>query len=218
MGVAIKADVFERASGVPVRLAELGVDVTVGRLDVADYVLPNGVLVERKRVRDLHLALCDGRFWPQIGRLRRAATLPVLLVAGFDIDDGPMQGSAVRGALVTVTFMRVAIVRSLNAQDSAIWLYRLGARAARADPHRDRPAYAQGPKMRRCGSASEAMLAGVPGISVTLARAVLERFGSIKNLIGATPEELLQVPGMGPTRVRQLRTTLGLDVGDLHGP
>ena len=55
---------------------------------MADYVA-GAALVERKSVRDLHLAIINGRFWPQIGRLSRTTMRPYLLVEGADLDAAP---------------------------------------------------------------------------------------------------------------------------------
>jgi len=56
--------------------------------------------------------------------------------------------------------------------------------------------------------ADEAMLAAVPGISTTSARALLERFGTVRNVVNAGPESWLSVPGIGPVRADALDRTL----------
>ena len=53
------------------------------------------------------------------------------------------------------------------------------------------------------------MLTAVPGIGSHYARALLERFGSVEAVVAASDEELREVPGIGPARVRALRRTLG---------
>jgi len=53
----ILADVHELPSGVPGRLAALGVEVESGALAAGDYCVARGVLVERKSVLDLHDSL-----------------------------------------------------------------------------------------------------------------------------------------------------------------
>jgi ERCC4-type nuclease len=54
------------------------------------------------------------------------------------------------------------------------------------------------------------MLAAVPGVSTTSARALLERFGSVAGVITAGPSEWLTVPGIGPERARALEETFTL--------
>jgi ERCC4-type nuclease len=57
------------------------------------------------------------------------------------------------------------------------------------------------------------LLAAVPGISTTSARALLERFGSVADVVAAGPDEWLAVPGIGPERVRALQETFTLRRG-----
>jgi len=56
---------------------------------------------------------------------------------------------------------------------------------------------------------AEALLASVPGISTTGARALLERFGTVAAVVAASPEEWLAVPGIGRERARALAESLG---------
>lgn len=53
------------------------------------------------------------------------------------------------------------------------------------------------------------MLAAIPGISSSSARALLERFGSVAAMVAAGPEQWREVPGVGPDRARALEETLG---------
>src|SRR5574340_308601 len=108
----VVADVFEEASGVPSSLQRLGARVVVEPLSAGDYRIAGGALIERKTVADLHGSLGRGRIWSQIGRLRDEAVLPFLFVEGTDIDDGPKHPNAVRGCLLAIADLGVAIVRS----------------------------------------------------------------------------------------------------------
>src|SRR6266496_1287743 len=101
MAELVAVDVHERESRLLRTLHELGVQTQTQRLSVADYAVGNS-LVERKTVSDLHLSIIEGRFWLQIGRLRRASTRPYLLVEGDDLDAGPLRATSVRGALLAV--------------------------------------------------------------------------------------------------------------------
>ena len=95
------------------------------------------------------------------------------------------------------------MVFSSDRADSALWLLLLAKRAGGVRLGRDRPRYAQllkpGPRQIR-----EAMLAAVPGISVVGARALLDRFGSVRAVVEADEAALRSVPGVGPTRARAL--------------
>jgi DNA ligase (NAD+) len=52
---------------------------------------------------------------------------------------------------------------------------------------------------------------GVPGIGYVNARALAAQFGSIDRLIGATPEEIVETPGIGPILADTIAETLSED-------
>ncbi|MGH3030488.1 MAG: ERCC4 domain-containing protein [Gaiellaceae bacterium] len=208
-GVRIVVDVHEARSGIPAVLSEeLGAEVEVAPLPAGDYAVGADTLVERKRVLDLHGAVTKGRLWPQLAKLRAAAAFPYLLVEGTDIDRGPLSGAAVRGVCLAVIDQGIALLRSGQPRDSALWIHRLAVRCQRVELPADRPAYSQRPKSGADADVAEALLAAVPGISTSSARALLARFGSVAGVLAASPEEWVTVPGIGPERARGLDETL----------
>src|SRR5439155_20350242 len=70
---------------------------------------------------------------------------------------------------------------------------------------RDRPPYAQRFNPARPHPA-EAALAAAPGVSVRTARALLERFGSLADVLAADSTEWQSVVGVGPRRAASLRS------------
>ena len=161
-------------------------------------------------VLDLHAAVLKGRLWPQLGKLRAACAFPYLLVEGTDIDRGPLHHNAVRGACLAVIDQGIALLRSGYQRDSALWIHRLAVRCQEIEPAAERPAYAQRPRPKPGEETAEALLAAVPGISTTSARALLERFGSVAAVVAAAPADWLAVPGIGPERARALEETFTL--------
>ena len=196
MRLRVVVDIREREGRVREGLQELGVDTVMRRLPVADYDV-GGALVERKSVRDLHLSIITGRFWLQIGMLRRVAARPYVLVEGADLDAGPLRPESVRGALIALAELGVPVIRTSDPADSALWLKLLAAR-----PYRKRRKTVSIP--RPAADPAEAMLAAIPGISIGSARALLDRFGTIANIVAADPESWLSVPGIGPYRAESL--------------
>jgi ERCC4-type nuclease len=203
----IVADVFEEGSGVPATLERLGARVVVEPLSAGDYRISGGALIERKTVADLHGSLGRGRLWSQIGRIRDEAVLPFLFVEGADIDEGPRHPNAIRGCLLAVADLGVAVVHSRDPVDTAQWLHRLAVRqdrrrrASTQKPHRHLP------------RAGLYVLGGIPGISDATARALLERFGSVERLLAAGPDSWAEVNGVGPVRAHALAEAL-LEHGD----
>jgi ERCC4-type nuclease len=183
--------------------------VRIEPLAAGDYAIGADVLVERKSTLDLHAAIMRGRFWTQIGKLRRASRFPFLLVEGTDIDCGPLRPRAVRGACIAVIHQGIRLLRTTSRDDSAQWLERLAVRSAKYAPV-DRPRYAQEPR-RGTALAAEAMLAAVPGISTAGARSLLRHFGSVANVLAAGEQAWREVPGIGEIRAKALANALGVN-------
>lgn len=208
--VRILVDVHERQSHIgDVLVEELGAEVELVSLPAGDYFVGADTLVERKRVLDLHGAVIKGRLWPQLAKLRAAAAFPYLLVEGTDLDRGPLGGAAIRGVCLAAIDQGIALLRSGQPRDSALWIHRLAVRCQRVEAPAERPLYAQRPKPRGTAEAAEAVLASIPGISSSSARALLNRFGSVAAVVAAGPEQWREVPGIGPDRARALEETLG---------
>lgn len=198
----IVADVFEDGSGVPASLQRLGAQVVIEPLAAGDYRISGGVLIERKTVADLHGSLGRGRLWSQIGRVRDAAALPFLFVEGPDVDDGPRHPNAIRGCLLAIADLGIAVVRSQDPADTAVWLHRLAVR-------QERRQRASTPRQRRdYAPPGLAVLKGVPGISDATARRLLERFGSVEALLAAGPDQWAEVSGVGQVRAHALAAAL----------
>jgi ERCC4-type nuclease len=200
--VVVTADVHELRSGVPKRLEVLGVEVVRKRLPVGDYIVGTGAIVERKSVLDLQDSLVKGRFWLQIGRLRRAATWPYLLIEGAGLEQGPVNAEALRGLWLAVADLAVTVLNSKDSTETALWLRRLATRRQQPS-NRDRPPYAQRFTRVRPHPA-EAALAAAPGVSVKTARLLLERFGSLSEVVAAGRDEWQSIAGVGPHRAASL--------------
>jgi ERCC4-type nuclease len=206
--VRIVVDVQEKRSGIPSLLQELGAEVELASLPAGDYALSGDTIVERKRVLDLHAAVTKGHLWPQLGKLRGACAFPYLLVEGTHLDRGPLSANSIRGVCLAAIDLGIALLRSDHQRDSALWLHRLAVRCQRTEASPDRPAFAQRQRPAAGQDAAEALLAAVPGISTTSARALLARFGSVSGVLAASVEEWLEVPGIGPERANALESAL----------
>jgi DNA excision repair protein ERCC-4 len=196
--LSIVADVYERASGVPQLLRELGATVETRALTRGDYVVGPETIVERKSVGDLHATIDAGRFWSQMKKIRAAGRCPYLLLEGPSLYRGRVLESSVRSLCLAVSDLGITIIRTEDTRDTARWLTALAIR--RQDGAiRDRPTYAQRPQSVDV-SPSEAALACAPGVSVETARSVLTRFGSLREVGDASLEDLQALPEVGIRR------------------
>lgn len=211
----IVVDVFEQASGVPAALSRFDLEIMVEPLPAGDYQIGDEILIERKTVPDLHGSLGRNRLWAQLGRLRDTAASPYLLVEGSDLDAGARHPNAIRGALLAVADAGITLLWSRDPDDTALWIKRLALRHARRQARTRHP----GPRARPIETPSLSdprlgLLSAVPGISLTIARTLLDRFGSIQHLIAAGPAQWADVDGIGAIRAHALATTLLAETTD----
>jgi ERCC4-type nuclease len=195
MQALIVVDSREKESRLLATLRERGMQTEVRRLATGDYIAGSAV-VERKSVRDLHCSIIEKRFWPQVGRLSRAARHPYLLVEGTDIDAGPLRPASVRGAILAVQELGIGFIRTDGPRDSALWLEIL---AGRTRSSRRRRVFAP-----HTSPTPEGVLTAFPGISSSTARALLDHFGSVAAVFEADPSEWLSIRGVGPKRAQAL--------------
>ncbi|HIH00761.1 TPA: hypothetical protein HA259_01530, partial [Thermoplasmata archaeon] len=52
------------------------------------------------------------------------------------------------------------------------------------------------------------LVQGLPNVSATLAQRLLERFGSVKGIADATPDELMEVEGVGRVIAEGIHTIM----------
>ena len=204
--LTILVDHRERVSGVADQLVRLGVSVELTVLEVGDYVVAEGVGVERKTVRDLHRCVSSRRLWRQVASLRTDFTRAYLVVEGDDIDHGSISPPGIRGCLLAVSDLGVALVTSRSPADTALWLVRMADRHQQSKPRRVARTLPHGATPTPVN-----VLASLPGISRSTARSLLERFGSIAAVATATRMDLMSVPGVGD---RRADTLLRLLAGD----
>jgi ERCC4-type nuclease len=199
MKTLIVVDSREKESRLLAALRKRGVQTEIRRLVTGDYIAGSAV-VERKSVRDLHCSIIEKRFWPQVGRLSRAARHPYLLIEGTELDAGPLKPASVRGAILAVQELGIGLIHTNGPVDSALWLEVL---AGRTRSSRRRRVFAP-----RTSPRPEGVLTAFPGIASATARALLDHFGSVAAVLEADPSEWLSIRGVGPKRAQALTDML----------
>src|SRR5215207_10431714 len=112
----------EVRSGIPDALAAAGIELKPEQLPAGDYLISDRLVVERKTGADLAASIKDRRLFEQIERLREAYAAVVLLVEGEPIH---IAERSWQGALGRVLVSGVAVLRTVDADESAAWLARL---------------------------------------------------------------------------------------------
>jgi Fanconi anemia group M protein len=171
-------------------------------LSVADYVLSERVAVELKTVEDFVSSIIDGRLLQQLRDLRQYAA-PLLVIQGTEdiYSVRKIHPNAIRGMFGAITTgYRIPILWTKNAKDTAALIAVLLKRETeddRATPYEAKP--------QSDRELQEHIVAALPGIGITLARPLLEHFGSVAAVFSATHAELQGVPLIGPKKAQAIK-------------
>jgi DNA excision repair protein ERCC-4 len=184
--------------------------VEMAHLDVGDYLIDAGVIIERKTYADFATSLVDGRLFPQAAALAQSRHRPVVLLEGPVPPRLPdVHPNAITGAIVSLAVIwRLPVLHACTPEDSlrivrflADQVSRTGAIALRR--------YDRKPK--RAASRKLYMLQGLPGVGPSLAHRLLLCFGSVEKVITASQSELIRVRGVGPRKAARIRELVGAD-------
>ena len=162
-----------------------------------DYKIGERILVERKTSRDFVDSLIDRNLLDQLREMARACPKPVLLIEGGDIySQRDIHPNAIRGALAAISVsMGINIFMTRDPGDTADLLLVL-ARREEETGYKERGS-GQKEAYESLAAAQEAIMSAFPDLGPKYARALLTAFGSIRAVIDAKKEDLLQVPGIG---------------------
>ena len=191
----IIVDYREKNSFVPALLVRRGFEVEFKELKVADYLI-NDVAIERKEVRDFVVSIINRRIVRQLVELSQYEK-KILFIEGIyeqelynDENVSGMSANAIRGFLLSVALRyNVPIIFTKNAEDTSRFMWVL------ANKKGGELNFNVKKKARNKKEQLELILEGFPGIGCKTARKLLEKFGSLKNIFGASEEELYEVIG-----------------------
>lgn len=186
-------------------------DVQVGQLEIGDYVVPDRLVIERKTVTDFinSIVLDDKRLFTQAERMSHQDVPAVLIVEGDIYAQDRMKLPQLAGALSYLgVIQRISVLPSLSAAHTSYLIAKLVRHAVHGLGY---DLALRGKKPKGPSKAAAFVLEGIPGVSPALAKALLAHFGSISALSRATPTEMRQVKGIGPTTSESIYSVLNAD-------
>ena len=205
----IVVDPRELSSTVVRELLDMGIISKPKMLDVGDYVLSDRVCVERKTAGDFVQSILDKRLYDQILRLRKAYPRPVLIIEGYDdlYSKRDLHPNAVRGALASIAVdFCMPILVSRDEKDTANLITSILKREVEEN---GRDIQIRGDKKTMAiREQQEFIVAGLPNINRTIAKRLLEEFGSVDGVFNASEDELLKVRGIGKKIAAEIRAVI----------
>nr|WP_152940159.1 3'-flap repair endonuclease Xpf [Acidianus ambivalens] len=194
----IYVDNREKNSGIPEILKDMGISVIIEQLDVADYVLADGVAVERKSVSDLVNSVFDKRFFDQINRLTSAYETSFLLIEGNlnRIREITEKWKAINSALISIIVdYDVKVVYSSDKRDTAEVLVKLAEKFQEHGGKKRIINLHDKPKFESIKDIQLYVVESFPNIGEVNAKKLLEKFSTIRNICNASISDLEKVLG-----------------------
>ena len=200
--VQIIVDHRESVSGIPAALEELGANVIVEALEVGDYHVSDDVIIERKTTSDfLHSIIDDkGHLFSQLADMMREYKRSILIIEGELIDlytSRAIDPKAINGMILAAARFDASMVWTLSVEHTAQMIYQeaeheqVEQKKSQGSPHGKR-SHMTLPQRQAYVVSS---IGG--GIGTTMAEALLKQFGSVRNVMNATIEELCDLEGIG---------------------
>ena len=200
-------DFREKPSGIIDLMIARGIDVQVKQIAHGDFILDGVITVERKTAGDFIVSIIDSRLFRQVANLKKNCDHPVLLIEGNPFRTGlKMSRSAIRGALLNVqTVWNVPVIYSRSIEDSVELMQVMASqfkKMAAVMPLR------AGYRPRRLNTRQLYVLQGFPGVGPNMAKRLLNHFGSVAAVLGASSEKLKGVKGVGRVTAETIREVL----------
>ena len=204
--IKIFADYREKGSGVIKELIEENIQVSLERLEYADYVLSSRCGVEIKTVGDFVDSIIDGRLLQQIKNMKNNFERPVIVIEGeqdiYSVRN--IHHNAILGMMATIAVSYgIPIIQTKNFKETSA-LLQIIARREQEETSKEFSLHADR-KPSTLKEQQEYFISSLPGINLTLSKPLLKHFRTVKNLVNASEKELQEVEKIGPQKAKQIK-------------
>ncbi|HKZ45373.1 MAG TPA: ERCC4 domain-containing protein [archaeon] len=183
-------------------LKKLDVIVNEKTLEVGDFVCSKRVCVERKSHSDFIGSIINGRMFEQASNLKDNFERPIVIIEGYS--NRQINENALKGAIASLILdFGISLVTTRNPFDTAKDIFWLAKREQ--SEKKANVGIKVGKKPKDIKKLQEFIVAGIPSVSLTIARRLLERFGSIEEIFAADETELRKVKGIGENLAKKIR-------------
>ncbi len=208
--IMIFADIREKHSGVVKALYDEGALIELKALPIGDFLCSSRTSVEVKRAPDFVSSIIDGRLLRQLKELKESFERPVLVIEGADEQDlysiRNVHPNAIRGMLAAIAVSYgIPILHSKNPKDTAGLIMAIAKRemennVPQPSLHSQKPV--------TLSQQQEYVIASLPGIETKLAKSLLQKFGSVAEVMNAGEEHLQKVELIGPKKAAEIRKVI----------
>lgn len=179
-----------------------GIDLSFAQLPVGDYILSDRMCAERKTERDFENSIMDSRLFEQAKRLSESFEKAIIIIEN-DGSERSMGRNMILGAILKLhSEFGIQVLFSSSGEETAYILNRLADREQIKDSRE--------PRLTGHKKASSTyqwqlfILGSIPGIGPTIAKSLMNRFKTLKNVAMATTDELMEVEKIGRKKAEKV--------------
>jgi Fanconi anemia group M protein len=188
-------------------LESLGAEIEPRQLELGDYQASDRLLVERKTRQDFESSIFDGRLFSQAADLSQAVPRVVIMVEGQAEHESRISRAALLGAyssLISDFGCALFFTRDISATAEMVFALAKHEQLSKSRPN---SVYAKR-KAKTLPEQQRAVVEALPNVGPSLARALLEYFDTVENVMSAPESELEEVGKIGKKTARELREVL----------
>lgn len=203
---SITVDYREKGSSLIKALIDEGYNINLKSLEIGDFLLSDKVVIEFKTVKDFVDSIIDGRLLQQARELTKYLK-PMIVIEGQEDIFGQrnIHANAIRGMLVALSMsFRIPVIFTRDAQDTKEFIKLIVKREQ--DGGKDFQMHSAKPVSLK--EQQEFIISALPNIGSTLAKPILKQFGSVKNVMNASEDELKAVNLIGDKKAKKLKEVI----------
>ena len=186
--IPIIVDTREKQSMISANLIEQKANIKYEKLDIGDYLVGD-TIIERKTFSDFVGSMIDKRLFSQLHEIRKYPKY-FLIIEGFyyNYNDFNVHKNAIKGMLLSVaTEFQTPIIFTEDEKDTANFLILM---AKKYENPKTENSLRQNKTAKTIEEQKQFILEGFPGIGPTIAKKLLKKFRTLKNIFNATEEEI----------------------------
>jgi len=208
--ILVYVDTREQSSVITKLLEDMGALVKIKQLEVGDYVISDQIVIERKTVEDFLNSILDGRLFNQMVKMASNYNSPVILVEGDRNELFALRNihrNSIIGALTSIAVnYRMPILFCDTPREIAEYIFVTAKReqlgAAKDIRLRIGRKGISLPEKQRFVAES------LPSVGPSLARKLLQAFGSLKNIANADTNKLMEIEKIGEKKAKEITNVL----------
>lgn len=183
-------------------LKNLGAFVSMMDLEVGDFICSNRIVVERKDHSDYISSITDGRIFEQVEKMKENFEKGIIIIEGSS-ERRISENSYLASLAKLVIDNGISFMHTRNPQETAKMIFWIAKKEQ--EEKSEELLFKVGKKPKETKRFQEMVVGGLPGVSVVIARRLLEHFGNVEKIFTADEEELMRVKGVGKILAQRIR-------------